>query len=187
MLVAEFTSFVITIGYVRYIFFFFFQAEDGIRDLIVTGVQTCALPISLRRSASLFSCGPAKGDEIPLEGRHSVALTGEIRGERQARPSAPLERRPETPPGRLVAESADRLEVSRNRSLVFHRAALDDEPRIAAGLLEPQVQQGPGGECRQRCDAAAEHRLVVVDVGCKRRGQLHPLDCRALYPNPHCG
>src|SRR5688572_32109323 len=28
------------------IFFFFFQAEDGIRDLTVTGVQTCALPIS---------------------------------------------------------------------------------------------------------------------------------------------
>src|SRR5204862_1033749 len=27
-------------------FFFFFQAEDGIRDLYVTGVQTCALPIS---------------------------------------------------------------------------------------------------------------------------------------------
>src|SRR5206468_8326551 len=26
-------------------FCFFFQAEDGIRDLIVTGVQTCALPI----------------------------------------------------------------------------------------------------------------------------------------------
>src|SRR2546430_5436640 len=30
-----------------YFFFFFFQAEDGIRDLTVTGVQTCALPISL--------------------------------------------------------------------------------------------------------------------------------------------
>src|SRR6266850_223233 len=28
------------------IFFFFFQAEDGIRDYKVTGVQTCALPIS---------------------------------------------------------------------------------------------------------------------------------------------
>src|SRR5258707_10960412 len=28
-------------------FFFFFQAEDGIRDIGVTGVQTCALPISL--------------------------------------------------------------------------------------------------------------------------------------------
>src|SRR5690349_24236388 len=29
----------------RIIFIFFFQAEDGIRDLYVTGVQTCALPI----------------------------------------------------------------------------------------------------------------------------------------------
>src|SRR6266481_8977620 len=29
-----------------YVFFFFFQAEDGIRDGTVTGVQTCALPIS---------------------------------------------------------------------------------------------------------------------------------------------
>src|SRR5215203_6368860 len=28
------------------LFFFFFQAEDGIRDIGVTGVQTCALPIS---------------------------------------------------------------------------------------------------------------------------------------------
>src|SRR5258708_28238652 len=30
---------------VMHIFFFFFQAEDGIRDDLVTGVQTCALPI----------------------------------------------------------------------------------------------------------------------------------------------
>src|SRR2546429_4503354 len=29
-----------------FFFFFFFQAEDGIRDVAVTGVQTCALPIS---------------------------------------------------------------------------------------------------------------------------------------------
>src|SRR5256886_7396504 len=32
--------------------FFFFQAEDGIRDLTVTGVQTCALPISSDLSSS---------------------------------------------------------------------------------------------------------------------------------------
>src|SRR5437016_11029069 len=31
------------------VFFFFFQAEDGIRDWSVTGVQTCALPISTPR------------------------------------------------------------------------------------------------------------------------------------------
>src|SRR2546430_4836867 len=32
--------------------FFFFQAEDGIRDLTVTGVQTCALPICWCSSSS---------------------------------------------------------------------------------------------------------------------------------------
>src|SRR4030043_1967202 len=39
--------------------FFFFQAEDGIRDVAVTGVQTCALPISreslMRHTLALFS------------------------------------------------------------------------------------------------------------------------------------
>src|SRR5256886_11366886 len=38
--------------YVVCFFFFFFQAEDGIRDLTVTGVQTCALPISGRDVSS---------------------------------------------------------------------------------------------------------------------------------------
>src|SRR2546430_13413597 len=37
--------------------FFFFQAEDGIRDLTVTGVQTCALPI-----LSITSSGARGGD-----------------------------------------------------------------------------------------------------------------------------
>src|SRR5207245_5266358 len=44
-----------------YFFFFFFQAEDGIRDATVTGVQTCALPISVpyhsRPRASKARCG----------------------------------------------------------------------------------------------------------------------------------
>src|SRR5688572_9023567 len=33
-------------SYLFILFFFFFQAEDGIRDLTVTGVQTCALPVN---------------------------------------------------------------------------------------------------------------------------------------------
>src|SRR6266436_9141634 len=33
---------------------FFVQAGDGIRDVAVTGVQTCALPISLRESSRIF-------------------------------------------------------------------------------------------------------------------------------------
>src|SRR5207237_2021815 len=46
-------------------FFFFFQAEDGIRDSSVTGVQTCALPIYLRVLE--------KGDGVdPPPARHCV-------------------------------------------------------------------------------------------------------------------
>src|SRR2546429_2426970 len=35
----------VLVSYALLLFFFFFQAEDGIRDVAVTGVQTCALPI----------------------------------------------------------------------------------------------------------------------------------------------
>src|SRR2546429_1188480 len=35
--------------------FFFFQAEDGIRDVAVTGVQTCALPICMEIAQHLYS------------------------------------------------------------------------------------------------------------------------------------
>src|SRR2546430_7334593 len=41
------------------LFFFFFQAEDGIRDLTVTGVQTCALPIYIVRPS------PHVGEDFP--------------------------------------------------------------------------------------------------------------------------
>src|SRR5262249_58820799 len=47
----------------RVFVFFFFQAEDGIRDWSVTGVQTCALPI--------FCCG--------VDSRHCEAKTGCVR------------------------------------------------------------------------------------------------------------
>src|SRR3712207_7315208 len=36
-------------------YFFFFQAEDGIRDIGVTGVQTCALPIYLPKGARILN------------------------------------------------------------------------------------------------------------------------------------
>src|SRR2546422_7890792 len=40
-------------------FVFFFQAEDGIRDVAVTGVQTCALPISVIDAGARFVVSPA--------------------------------------------------------------------------------------------------------------------------------
>src|SRR2546422_9876026 len=56
--------------------FFFFQAEDGIRDVAVTGVQTCALPILPRLTDSrrispvetwgIFSCLAKRCACVPL-------------------------------------------------------------------------------------------------------------------------
>src|SRR6266853_2398614 len=50
-----------------FVFFFFFQAEDGIRDLTVTGVQTCALPI----------CGPPPG-RLRGRGPRGLRETGQL-------------------------------------------------------------------------------------------------------------
>src|SRR2546427_6322621 len=58
---------------------FFFQAEDGIRDLTVTGVQTCALPISTRTAWELsgeLGCVARKTGIRPLD------PTAEISGSR---------------------------------------------------------------------------------------------------------
>src|SRR6266508_6615214 len=52
--------------------FFFFQAEDGIRDGHVTGVQTCALPISLVNR--LFGSREAIAHEMPGVTRDRVEL-----------------------------------------------------------------------------------------------------------------
>src|SRR5205807_6002864 len=52
-------------------FFFFFQAEDGIRDYKVTGVQTCALPILrdgwIRRAGRIIRIGDGRGTtQVPV-------------------------------------------------------------------------------------------------------------------------
>src|SRR2546428_1044136 len=57
---------------------FFFQAEDGIRDLIVTGVQTCALPIS-RRSRSERGTGTRGGIALPARDHRPRRPTSEER------------------------------------------------------------------------------------------------------------
>src|SRR5204862_5239000 len=64
--------------------FFFFQAEDGIRDLYVTGVQTCALPIF----GEAAGVGPVEVvvaevvDQVALEG-------GQLRDERAREGGSP--------------------------------------------------------------------------------------------------
>src|SRR5262244_4198017 len=52
--------------------FFFFQAEDGIRDWSVTGVQTCALPIS--GSFTMGSPTSEPGHSIDENPQHTVTI-----------------------------------------------------------------------------------------------------------------
>src|SRR5712672_1585075 len=59
-------------------FFFFFQAEDGIRDKLVTGVQTCALPISLATASQRADA---------REGLKRLQVEGKVVFEKEALPS----------------------------------------------------------------------------------------------------
>src|SRR5256886_6602783 len=72
--------------YYNEVFFFFFQAEDGIRDLTVTGVQTCALPISRCSAASL---------PFPQDEQRDVHEAAEQRaGEDRQQHALPADERP---------------------------------------------------------------------------------------------
>src|SRR2546430_11012160 len=64
-------------------FFFFFQAEDGIRDLTVTGVQTCALPIFGLVGLRVLVGPPDAGAE-PLIGRHEPGAAQAVGGPGEA-------------------------------------------------------------------------------------------------------
>src|SRR5256886_12295589 len=68
--------------------FFFFQAEDGIRDLTVTGVQTCALPISGQDLRTVQCQAPGRFREglVVVDEQAQPADRGVERGEHVARP-----------------------------------------------------------------------------------------------------
>src|SRR6266850_8254361 len=91
-------------------FFFFFQAEDGIRDYKVTGVQTCALPIWSFRSIAPPRSTPTGR---PVEGRPCEWLPGQgLPGPAEPRlslPVAPGIRRSRSLREALVARWASRV------------------------------------------------------------------------------
>src|SRR5438876_11608552 len=64
------------------LFFFFFQAEDGIRDGRVTGVQTCALPISASLAERATMLLPSAKDAVDGPGtEENLALVQTIFGD----------------------------------------------------------------------------------------------------------
>src|SRR2546423_8735652 len=60
------------------VFLFFFQTEDGIRDKLVTGVQTCALPISSARRRPSSTANTRRRTSL-CAGTPSSRLTGNRR------------------------------------------------------------------------------------------------------------
>src|SRR5207245_5517431 len=56
--------------------FFFFQAEDGIRDATVTGVQTCALPISILSAASIAAASCLSPRDSSMSAAERIAPIG---------------------------------------------------------------------------------------------------------------
>src|SRR6266446_9001316 len=100
--------------------FFFFQAEDGIRDYKVTGVQTCALPICRR--------GPARGTLV--HGRRAEVPPHAVEPAQRADRRGPRDR---ARGGARPRRAAD-------------RAASGMDPRAAAPFLSGRSGQKTGEE-----------------------------------------
>src|SRR2546426_11179876 len=117
------------------IFFFFFQAEDGIRYYKVTGVQTCALPISPPARDELIAHGrlPVHRRERarqvrPVERRRGAQLAFEraaLFGEGHA-----LEVGEERADGRVVRRELGELAKRLRRTVGDRPAALGDRARL---------------------------------------------------------
>src|SRR5256714_10524416 len=90
--------------------FFFFQAEDGIRDKLVTGVQTCALPICGAAELAVLFDAPPKGE---------VTLVLGARNERQ----------PELPDTALLSELAAAMGAKRAATLRSEERRVGEECR----------------------------------------------------------
>src|SRR5947208_12191765 len=94
-----------------WLLFFFFQAEDGIRDDLVTGVQTCALPI-LRLFRATNCSTPRRRNCVMEKGPHPPLSLGE------RRTAAPPVR--EKQARRVRAEISHRRARSKSSAKIFH-------------------------------------------------------------------
>src|SRR5947207_6188383 len=105
----------------RFVCFFFFQAEDGIRDHCVTGVQTCALPIFDRTAARDYDAIVA---DIKMPGMDGLELLTEIRT-----------RRPDTPTLMITGHGENDLVVGalRGGACDFIHKPRSEERRVGKG------------------------------------------------------
>src|SRR2546423_13446508 len=114
------------------VFCFFFQAEDGIRDYKVTGVQTCALPIPLVGGAAYDASKQAITDATMVSARAADAVIfGSVGGPKWD--SVPYEARPE----------AGLLRLRKDLALFANlRPAVCYPPLAEASSLKREIVQG---------------------------------------------
>src|SRR5690606_38976620 len=125
-------------------YFFFFQAEDGIRDFHVTGVQTCALPISLTPTLAAMLRDPLLQERF----RRHVALMQDL-GRRE------LHRTRHYPePHRLARFHADH----------WDRVALLYHDRYRGDLSTPLARLQEAGRVEILASAATHGYLPLMDV-----------------------
>src|SRR3989441_2383341 len=136
-----------------FLFFFFFQAEDGIRDKLVTGVQTCALPISPQRALAWLRLGckvaPTFADTYPALVHLSRALEdrwGAVEAAREA-----SVRFPDHADAWMLLGEALQMVFRQDEALGAFEQALALEERADAAMAAGMLYQRTG----QFADAAA--------------------------------
>src|SRR2546426_3112555 len=127
--------------------FFFFQAEDGIRDYKVTGVQTCALPICSRAAhfffAHVFYGGHVNGGYLHFLGSFLVDIPVGTWTDDAAAAAAALVRRCETT---MVGEEREVLEEE-IETLVSEALGLTELERVA---IAEWAANDPNWQARER-------------------------------------
>src|SRR5438874_928703 len=157
--------------------FFFFQAEDGIRDLYVTGVQTCALPISHGAFPERRERGGHGVRDLVLVPDRSAAGGAAHHGDPEARDRGAVVTRPR----RLVApeREAGRTETVEPQERASGAVGLVEQRLVnghvfgagaAVGLDEEAPGEGPFSRPQARTRPSAGTR---TRGSCLRRRRLH--------------
>src|SRR6266446_7062926 len=142
----------ILIWKVRYLlYFFFFQAEDGIRVYKVTGVQTCALPIfKILRRGGTAGAQRAEGRIVRILGRAHPTVVGLFRYGPRGNVVLPYDNRIqheiEIPPGEeLTAALRKRLGLSDPKEHAARARRLPHLPELDGAVVNVELLRYPRG------------------------------------------